>query len=677
MTLYVSSLLIACGICLFAGLQSLAAARRSEGLLYLAFGGLSVLVALYMLLTAALNQSDQLATANDLTRAMIALACVIYPVAVLFVSLYTGLRHWRSWTGLAIAAFGALFVLNASSPYGLLYADIARHGFIRTPWGEQMTSYEGTLSSHARFYYAAVNATYLWAIGSCIALWRSGNRARAWPMTVYMLVQAAAAGHAEYVYHTGKSALTSTPLAFVALVLLMGDALRRELRTETRRRLAVEADLRHRAYHDPLTGLPNRQRLVEQLQDALHRVDSPGCVLVLLNLHKFRAINEALGHDMGDQLLNAVANRLRQLAPAQATLARVGSDEFALLLERTPALDPQQPGQPLQQQLRQLVAAMNAPFQIGDHELAIAISAGVAQHPGTSTDPQTLLRQASMALQRAKADAAHGMQLFEPAMQAASDRRQLLENGLRLAIDHNELELHLQPQVDMRGRFIGAEALLRWRHPQHGQIEPSEFIAIAEESGLIHAIGREILHRASALVAQWPPRHAGRRLSLNVSPWQLFAPDFVRGFEQTVATAGADPARLTLEITENAFLHDLDDVADKIRALTALGFRFALDDFGAGLTTLESLKRLPVHELKIDRVFVETLHPGQPDRFVEAMIAIAHHLGLWVVAEGVESESQRLALAELGCDAIQGYLVSRPLPPDAFAAWLLAHPDPD
>ncbi|OOG64757.1 hypothetical protein B0E46_04925 [Rhodanobacter sp. B04] len=222
----------------------------------------------------------------------------------------------------------------------------------------------------------------------------------------------------------------------------------------------------------------------------------------------------------------------------------------------------------------------------------------------------------------------------------------------------------------MQARFIGAEALLRWQHPEHGLIEPDEFIPIAEETGLIHRIGREVLRRACLELETWPAAHARARISINVSPWQLFSQDFVRTLQETVASTRADPRRITLEITENAFLHDLDDAASKIRALEAAGFQFSLDDFGSGYTSLESLKKLPVRELKIDRTFIEGLHPGSHDRFIEAMITIAHHLELFVIAEGVETEDQRTALAGLGCNAIQGYLVSPALPAAAFHRWL-------
>ena len=690
-TLYVSSLLIACGICLFAGVQSMfARAVRAEIPVHLAFGCLSVLVAVYLLMTAALYQTDSVVTANAVTRTLIALACMIYPVAAAFVSLYTGLRHWRRWSLLAAAVFGALLVLNAFSPYGLLYLDIARRGFIVNAWGETMTNYVGHHSPRGSLFYAAVNASYLWAIGCCIALWRRGRRARAWPLTLYMLLQGGTAVHAEIVYRSGAATLTYTPLAFLALVLLMGDALRRELRqrgealnrslqelrAETRRRQDVESDLRHRAYHDPLTGLPNRQQLHERVQAVYASGKPQACILIMLDLDHFKTINEALGHDVGDSLLVAVAERLRQRAPAAASIARIGGDEFALLLHAAGDAPTATAGA-AQAIAQELAHALGQPFHIGDHELAIGVSAGIALHPGTATDADGLLRQVNMALHRAKAGGRHAAVMFEHTMQAAADRRLLLEKGLRLAIERNEFELHYQPQVDMLGRFVGAEALLRWRHPRHGLIEPGEFIPIAEETGLIHAIGREVLRRACVALGTWPAAQAHARMSINVSPWQLFAQDFAHTLLETVEATGADPARITLEITENAFLHDLEDLAAKMRSLGEAGFHFALDDFGSGYTSMESLKKLPVRELKIDRVFVVGLQAGTRDSFVEAMIAIAHHLRMLVVGEGVETEQQRQALAELGCDAIQGFLASRPLPPGEFAAWLQARGEPE
>ena len=690
LTLYIASLLIACGICFFAGIHAtFAGSAPGQDRVYLAFGCLSLLLSIYLALTASLYQTTTLSTAVTLIRAQIGFGCLIYPTGIWFFSLYAGLVHWRRWLTIAASIFGILLVINLWSPYSLLYTDITARAPLVLPWGEIVHDFAGTeapLLTGA--YYTAVDASYLWAVCCCIMLWRRGSGARVWSFTLYLIVQAAASVHAETINLAGRQGLTFDSLAFLVLVLLMSGVLRRELqrrtqalassldelRSETLRREGVEADLRHLAYHDHLTGLPNRHYMHERLQAALGSAEPVAGALILFDLDHFKTINEALGHDVGDELLKGVAARISEAAPAGACIARFGGDEFALHL---PSLDGSD-GAPAQTALRiarEITAQLTAPLRIGNHDLVVGVSAGIAPLPGTARDVDSVLRQVDMALYRAKAAGRHTAAVFESGMQAQADRRLLLEKGLRLALDHGEFELHYQPQLDMQARFIGAEALLRWRHPEHGLIDPSEFIPIAEETGLIHRIGRHVLHQACLELDAWPAPHTQARLSINVSPWQLFSQDFVRTLQETVASTRADPRRITLEITENAFLHDLDDVASKIRALEAAGFQFSLDDFGSGYTSLASLKKLPVRELKIDRTFIEGLHTGSHDHFIEAMITMAHHLKLFVVAEGVETGEQRAVLAGLGCDAIQGYLISHPLPAAAFRHWLAERTD--
>ena len=688
LTLYISSLLIACGICFFAGIHAaFAGSAHGEGRVYLAFGFLSLLLSVYLALTAALYQTTTLPTATALIRAQIGFGCLIYPTGIWFFGLYAGLAHWRRWATIAALIFGILLVIHLGSPYSLLYTSIIARPPLMLPWGETVHDFTGSESPLLTgLYYTAVDGTYLWAVCCCIVLWRRGSAARVWSLTLYLVVQAAASVHAETVNLDGGQGVTFDSLAFLVLVLLMGGVLRRELqhrtqalaisldelRSETLRREGVEADLSHLAYHDQLTGLPNRHYMHEYLQSALLSTEPVAGAFILFDLDHFKTINDALGHDVGDELLKGVAARISEAAPAGSCIARFGGDEFALHLPSLGTTD----GAPAQTALRiarEIAARLSAPLRIGNHDLVVGVSAGIALLPGPARNVDSVLRQVDMALYRAKATGRHTAALFEGSMQAQADRRLLLEKGLRLALERDEFELYYQPQLDMQARFIGAEALLRWRHPEHGLIDPAEFIPIAEETGLIHRIGRYVLHQACLELDAWPASQAQARLSINVSPWQLFAQDFVRTLQETVASTRADPRRLTLEITENAFLHDLDDAAGKIRSLEAAGFQFSLDDFGSGYTSLASLKKLPVRELKIDRTFIEGLHTGSHDRFIEVMITIAHHLKLFVVAEGVETEEQRVALAGLGCDAIQGYLISHPLPATAFRRWLAGY----
>lgn len=681
MTLYVSSLLIACGICLFAGVHAVLAGSAGEREpVNQSFGCLCLLLAAYLLLTACVFQTDSLELARAMIRWQMGLACLIYPGAVWFLGLYAGLRRARRWLVLAGTVFGALFVANLFSPGGVIYAQVVKNPPIRLPWGEQVSDFTGARSALFAVYFLAKDAVYVWAIGCCVMLWRRRSD-RAWPLTLFLLIEGAAALHADVVNRGGIQTVTYESLAFLALVLVMGDQLRRELhhrgallahrldelRSETVRRQRVESDLRHLAYHDPVTDLPNRLALREHIEAVLADRQRGHSALIALDLDHFRTINEALGHDVGDLLLKAIAARLAAVAPVGALVAHPGGDEFALHV----ALPPDQPAATAARDLaHQVTALLTAPFLIGAHDLAIGVSGGIALLPGMAGDVDTALRQVAVALHQAKAAGRNTTMVFEQLMQARADRRLLLEKGLRLALERDEFELHYQPQVDARGGFVAAEALLRWRHPQEGLIAPDEFIPIAEETGLIHAIGRHVLEQACLERQRWPVAHAGARVSINASAWQLLAKDFVRTVHDTVQATRTRPQLVTIEITESVLLHDLEDVAYKLRELASLGFQFSLDDFGSGYASLGNLKQLPLHELKIDRVFVETLQAGVADPFIEAIITIAHEQHLFVVAEGVETSQQRDVLAELGCDALQGYLICRPLPAAQFRLWL-------
>ncbi|MEO7064458.1 MAG: bifunctional diguanylate cyclase/phosphodiesterase [Dokdonella sp.] len=674
-------------MCLFAGIQfALVGASRIHERVYLAFGCLCLLLAGYLLLTAVLYQTHSVAVAAQVVRAQMAFSCSIYPAAIGFIGLYAKLRHWRRWFAIACIGFGVLFTINLFSPNSMLYSAITYGGPLTLHWGESVSYFDSVESSIAPAYYLLEGACYVWALGCCIALWRRGQHARMWPLALYLAIQFFATEHAEVVNRSGQRSLTFDALAFLALALIMSDVLRRELRGQTKalaaslgklrietdRRQSVEDDLRHLAYHDPLTGLPNRHRMQDDLHAALAARPAEAGALVVLDLDNFKTINDALGHAVGDEVLRSFAERLRVAVPAGTRVAHFGGDDFALLLQPIGSSESLVASH-VRALVLDIISHLVAPLHLGDHELVIGASAGIALFDHMSGDTASVLREVDVALHRAKTLGRNIAVVFESPMQSDIQQRHALESGLRLALKHGEFEVHYQPQVDMQGRFIGAEALVRWRHPVHGLIAPAEFIAIAEEAGLIHAIGREVLRQACMERSTWPASLARARVSVNISPWQLFAQDCVGTLLDTVRATDADPAHITLEITENIYLHDLDDIASKIRALDALGFHFSLDDFGSGHTSLASLKTLPVRELKIDRVFIDALKSDTRDGFVEAMIAIAHHLDLVVIAEGVETEAQLQALRAMGCDAVQGYLVSRPLDAAAFRSWLAAN----
>ncbi len=440
-------------------------------------------------------------------------------------------------------------------------------------------------------------------------------------------------------------------------------------------RLQAEARIRQIAFRDPLTGLANRASLHETLPALLERARVSGrqCAMLLIDLDHFKTINDALSHHTGDLVLRAVARRLTEVAAKETFAARVGGDEFVLLM---PEISGDAASAELQARrlAEAVVVALEKPIVIGDQQFKIDASIGATLFPQGSADEHDVLRHADIALYRAKSQGRGSIQFFSVDMLAKASERLEVERRIRHALANGGLALHLQPQLDKAGRIMGAEALLRCRRPDGSLLLPDALVPVAEESGLIHAIGQWALANACACLKSWESAAHLRdlNLSINVSNWQFVRDDFVAQVGRHLEQSGARASRLTIEITESVLLYDIDDAISKMRALKSMGLRLALDDFGTGFSSLSYLKRLPLDELKIDRSFIQTLDVHTPDVFIESIIAIGHAMGMSIVAEGVESEAQHSVLAKMGCDGFQGYLWSRPLPEDGFAEYMSA-----
>lgn len=437
---------------------------------------------------------------------------------------------------------------------------------------------------------------------------------------------------------------------------------------------AAEAHIAFLAHYDQLTGLPNRTHWNERAHSELRAAARHGdrLAILFLDLDHFKSVNDSLGHAIGDELLSAVANRLSVCLRDSDFLARLGGDEFVVILPRlSQAEDPTPVAQ-------KLLEALRAPVQVGEHELTVSTSIGIALYPEDGQDVSTLLKHADVAMYSAKAQGRNAYAYFTPDMDAHALERLLLENALRRAIDRDELVLHYQPQVTLQGELIGCEALVRWQHPEHGLLPPTQFIGVAEDSGLIHALGEWVLNMACRQQAAWAS--SGRRLTMavNISALQFKQ----NGFSETVCRileeSGTDPSCLELELTESALMQPTNEVLARMQRLRSLGIRLALDDFGTGYSSLSYLKRLPIHRLKIDRSFVQDL-PDDPEdvAIASATLSLARNLGMEVVAEGVETEAQREFLRERGCPVLQGYLFSRPLPAEDFIRWAESLPQSD
>ncbi|WP_404299681.1 EAL domain-containing protein [Alicycliphilus denitrificans] len=442
-------------------------------------------------------------------------------------------------------------------------------------------------------------------------------------------------------------------------------------------RRQAEQEVNYLANNDPLTGLPNRRLLLDRLQQALAvsaRHQQCGAVL-MLDLDHFKQINETQGHDMGDRLLQDVAARLRRCIPEDDTLARHGGDEFVVVLKDLGA-NPQEAAAHAEAVGQQLLVAMREPFAIGGGELRHStLSVGITIFQGLRESPDELLKRSDMAMYEAKAAGRNALRFFDPQMQAQMSERVALEKDMRTGLQAGHFELYYQPKM-VRGRITGAEALVRWRHPVKGFIPPSEFIPLAEQCGLILRLGQWVLRAACERLALWNAHPVLGQLSVavNVSPREFHEASFVPQVLEALAGTGADARRLRLELTEGLLLQDVEDTIAKMVQLRGYGVGFALDDFGTGYSSLAYLKRLPLHELKIDQSFVRDVLTDPNDAVIaRTIVALGTSLGLQVVAEGVETEAQRSFLERSGCHAWQGYLLSRPLPVPAFEDLVLEH----
>jgi len=438
-----------------------------------------------------------------------------------------------------------------------------------------------------------------------------------------------------------------------------------ELQAEVAERRLADERAKRMALHDALTGLPNRLLLVDRVKQAIAQARDHGrrVALMFLDLDRFKVVNDSLGHGIGDQLLQQVAQRLGRCVRAEDTVARLGGDEFIICL---PGLsDRDEPGRVA----GRILAELARPLQVDGHALPAEVSIGIALYPDDAADAATLLRCADTAMYHAKDSGRGNCQFFQPQMNERVSRRLATESSLRRALDRGEFRLHYQPLVRLAGHAIaGAEALLRWPQADQGMASPADFIPVAEDTGLIVPLGEWVLREACAQARAWQALRPGLRVAVNLSPRQFRQRQLVPMVEQALRDAGLAPHLLELELTEGMLIRHAEDAERTLAQLHEMGVHLAIDDFGTGYSNLSYLKRFPIQTLKIDRSFVQDLIEDPDDAaIVTAIVAMAHSLGLQVVAEGVESEAQAHRLRALACDLAQGFHFGRPLPAADFA----------
>ncbi|WP_175653448.1 bifunctional diguanylate cyclase/phosphodiesterase [Pseudomonas sp. Marseille-P9899] len=428
----------------------------------------------------------------------------------------------------------------------------------------------------------------------------------------------------------------------------------------------AQAKLDYQAHHDPLTGLPNRTLFENRLQAALHctQASSRQGAVLFLDLDRFKHINDSLGHPVGDLLLKAIAHRLKEQVRDIDTVARLGGDEFIILL---PGLHQASDAEHIAQKV---LTCFNAPFQAGDHEFFSSASIGISLYPQDGADVASLIRNADAAMYRSKAKGRNRVESYTRDLTAQASERIALEHELRRAIERNELSLYFQPKLSLKNHaLVGAEALIRWTNPTFGDVPPEHFIPLAEENGMILPLGDWVLERACQQMHEWKSHYqAFGPLSVNLAGAQLRQPGLVRRIEQLLKTYQLKAGDLQLEITENFIMSQAEEGLAILHQLKHLGVQLAIDDFGTGYSSLSYLKRLPLDILKIDQSFIRGL-PDDPNdaAIARAIIALGRSMQLTIIAEGVETQAQQEFLAAEGCEQIQGYIVSLPLPPHAFA----------
>ena len=435
-------------------------------------------------------------------------------------------------------------------------------------------------------------------------------------------------------------------------------------------RKKADKEIRFQAHYDSLTGLPNRRLMLDRISQALvsSQRHSYFNALLFVDLDHFKFINDSLGHSVGDELLIQIADILRVHIREEDTAARFGGDEFVILFKHlgsareAAALKAERLAESLQQQI-------SRSYQINDHSIHVTSSIGIYLFPSNEDTLDDIIKQADTAMYSAKDSGRNQIAFFQSTMQEAVVKRLTLEKALRLAVENKEIELYFQPQISSDKHIVGVEALARWQHPEHGFIPPDEFISIAEDSGIIHALGDFILKQSIEQVLALPIRPP--HLSVNISPYQFRHPEFQNTIASLMKHYSLPENFLVLEITEGVIIRDLEDAVERLKRLRKLGVLVSLDDFGTGYSSLSYLKRLPIDELKIDRAFIVDIEVDTQNAIlVETIIKMAHQFKLHTVAEGVETESQQALLSKQECLCFQGYLFSKPVPIDELQRFI-------
>ncbi|MBL8521405.1 MAG: EAL domain-containing protein [Betaproteobacteria bacterium] len=617
---------------------------------------------------------------------------LVIPQLFLFIGAYTRQVRIAPWYAGLCVVFGVLVVANWMMPVGLRFESLRMADPLVLPWGETLARFQGESTAIGTFARLLIVPIVVWAAIRTWRHYRAGYRRAAILLGIYLALQVASMVHGRLIDHGILQSFYSAGFAFMALMLVMSvnlllDLVQRsaqlkhaltDLQASTALREAAEHREHELAFTDTVTGLPNRNKFREEalrLFAAAHHEKSDLAIL-LLDLDHFRHVNDALGHDVGNGLLRQVAGRLTQANAGQAFLANLGGDGFIAMLNipaGTPAEEAEMRARALASNLQ---GALAGEFAVGTHRLHIAASVGIAFHRGSVETGYTTFKNAEMAMYEAKARGRRAIRVFQPQLAEAVARRLRIQDGLRAAQQRGELVLEYQPVVAADLRTASLEALVRWHSAELGRVSPAEFVPIAEQTGDIHPIGAWVLDTACAQIGAWTRSGVrfGAHVAVNISPWQLMQDEFVAQVQAALVRHGIQPGQLMLEVTESALLFNLEDCIERLHQLRDLGIKVALDDFGTGYSSLHYLHQLPLDTLKIDRTFIVRIGDADGRLLVGGIVNMAAHLGLSVVAEGVETAAQCDILRELGCHYIQGYFACPPVGDGALRDFLARSP---
>jgi diguanylate cyclase (GGDEF)-like protein/PAS domain S-box-containing protein len=580
------------------------------------------------------------------------------------------LTHWASHTMTIIVT--AVFATMAAFLMRHWIARIDEHLRVAATAFETQ---EGILITDSRSVILRVNCAFTditgysaeEAVGKKPSMLRSGKHDASFYAEMWRCIKLSGRWEGE-IWNRRKNGETYPERLAISAVKNSGGVVTNYVATLTDITMSQTAaeEIKHLAFYDSLTRLPNRRHLLDRLKHALAASARSGKAgaLLFIDLDNFKTLNDTLGHDVGDLLLQQVAQRTESCVREDDTVARLGGDEFVVMLEGLSENDLEAAAQ-AELVGEKILAALNQPYLLAEHEHHNTPSIGITLFSGQHESMDDLFKQADIAMYQAKKAGRNTMRFFDPEMQQTINARVALEGELRKALEQKQFQLYYQAQVDSDHRTLGVEALIRWVHPERGMVSPAQFIPLAEETGLILPIGSWVLETACAQIKTWQQGALSNSfvLAVNVSAKQFRQADFVAQVQDAVRRHDIDPTLLKLELTESLLLENVEDTIETMRALKELGVQFSLDDFGTGYSSLQYLKRLPLNQLKIDQSFVRDIAVDSSDKaIVRTIIAMARGLNLEVIAEGVETEEQRQLLLEKGCNHFQGYLFSKPVP---------------